>query len=307
MRKSTIKHENLKRYIDEFHRFGEDARDDCIDMLFEELKHSCLITPSTKDGDYVNATTAKSNLGSFAVGFTDMYEFRKAFPDFSVEAHEFPFEFYAKLVRQRNLEGLIINIEGDMFIMPSDAMAEMGELPQTLFPTENTYSSDELKGLKESVDNSELEEFIKDSENFTKYDGLFDKISKSTLFTLMVSRDDLSDHIKEGIIENKPDNPLGFLYTKNVGGEYATVYTSEDKIKEIDTELNKFSQIVNFSQMVNFILNDDMAGIIINPNGENIVLTRYVLMEYYPFIEKTCYDERLNSSLFYMFEMEEEI
>ena len=98
--------------------------------------------------------------------------------------------------------------------------------------------------------------------------------------------------------------PLGFLYTENFGGDYATVYTSEDKISNIRTPLNKYSQIVNFAQMAGFILNDDMDGIIINPHEENILLTRDVLLRYYHLLERTCNDSRLNSAIFHMFLME---
>ena len=54
------------------------------------------------------------------------------------------------------------------------------------------------------------------------------------------------------------------------------------------------------------LLNDDMDGIIINPNSEHILLTRDVLMEYYPLLEKTCNDTRLNTAIFHMFLMEGE-
>jgi hypothetical protein len=98
--------------------------------------------------------------------------------------------------------------------------------------------------------------------------------------------------------------PLGFLYINDVGGKYATVYTSEEKISNVTTPFNRYSQIVNFSQMTNFILNEDMDGIIINPNSENIMLTRDVLLEYSDHLEETCNDCRLNSAIFHMFLME---
>lgn len=69
--------------------------------------------------------------------------------------------------------------------------------------------------------------------------------------------------------------------------------------------MNKYSQIVNFSRMANFILNDDMDGIIINPCCENILLTRETLMHYSGLLEKTCNDTRLNTAIMHMFLMEE--
>ena len=72
----------------------------------------------------------------------------------------------------------------------------------------------------------------------------------------------------------------------------------------MDTPYNKYIQIVNFSQMTNCLLNDDMDGIIINPNCENILITRNVLLEYSDVLEVICYDEKLNSAVFHMFPME---
>ena len=53
--------------------------------------------------------------------------------------------------------------------------------------------------------------------------------------------------------------------------------------------------------MTNFILNDDMDGIIINPNSEHVLLTRDVLLEYSSLLEETCNDTRLNTAIFHMF------
>jgi len=55
--------------------------------------------------------------------------------------------------------------------------------------------------------------------------------------------------------------------------------------------------------MVNFILNDDMDGIIINPSLDNVILTRETLLKYSGVLEKVCNDSRLNSAIFHMFEM----
>ena len=132
-------------------------------------------------------------------------------------------------------------------------------------------------------------------------------ISKSTMLTLMVSNDDLTDYAKDGVISMLETGPLGYLYVDGIGGEYATAYTSEDKMASVQTDKRKYSQIVNFSQMANFILNDDMEGIIINPKSDNILLTRETLLEFSPVLEKTCNDSRLNSAIFHMFLMDNEV
>ena len=137
------------------------------------------------------------------------------------------------------------------------------------------------------------------------YEQLFEEISHSTLLTLMVSRKNLDFLADDGVISMK-DEPLGFLYLDRMGGRYATVYTSEEKIKSVPTPLNKYSQIVNFSQLANYALHDDLDGIIINPNSDNVTITREVLLEYWSLLEDWCNDERLNTAIMHMFLIEEE-
>ena len=166
------------------------------------------------------------------------------------------------------------------------------------------HTSAELKTLKDSINNASLESFIENPKNIGRYEELFEEISSSTMLTLMLSDDDLTEHAVDGVIRQDHTNPLGYLYVDKIGGDYATVYTSEEKMKCINTDANKYSQIVNFSQLTNFTLNDDMDGIIINPESDNILLTRDTLLAFSPLLEKTCNDSRLNSAIFHMFLME---
>ena len=135
---------------------------------------------------------------------------------------------------------------------------------------------------------------------------IFDKISKSTMLTLLLSEYDLKELAEDDVISLAETGPLGYLYIDEIGGQYTTVYTSEEKISKIKTDLNKYSQLVNFSHMANFILSDDMDGIIINPNAENVLITRDILLEYCDKLEETCNDSRLNSAIFHMFPREGE-
>ena len=105
-------------------------------------------------------------------------------------------------------------------------------------------------------------------------------------------------------ISSSKDNPVGFLYIDRLGGEYATVYTSEEKMTAINTPFKKYSQIVNPAHMVMFVLNEDMDGLIINPGNEQILLTRETLLDYSGVIEKTCNNEKLNKAMLCMFLME---
>ena len=299
MRKSFIKHENLKRSLEEM--YDIELTEDMIDRFANELRHSNLILAADISESEVGLAMAEIDGENYGFLFTDMDEFRKTFSDEECGSQFYDFDVYQQVIEDLGINGFIINPSTVGFMLKKEMILALDNLPDHEFSSDDVYSAGELKNLKDSIDNSDLEDFIKDSGNIGRYDELFDKISSSTMLTLMISVEDLTDYLEDGVICLQKTGPLGFLYLDEVGGEYATVYTSEDKISNVKTTMNKYCQIVNFSQMTSFILNDDMDGIIINPNSDHILLTRDVLMEYYPLLEKTCNDTRLNTAIFHMF------
>lgn len=299
MRKSFIKHENLKKSLEELQ--SDELADDMIDRFVNELKHSNLILAADIRESEIKLALVQIEGKDYGFLFTDMDEFRKTISDDDCGSQYYDFNVYQTLVEESMLDGYIINPSSIGFVLKKELILAIDDLPDHEFSAEEVYTASELKHLKDSMDNGDLEDFIRDSANIGKYEELFEKMSDSTMLTLMLSNEDLTGYSEDGIISLQKTGPLGFLYLDEIGGEYATVYTSEEKISNVATNLNKYSQIVNFSQMTNFVLNDDMDGIIINPNSDNILLTRDVLLEYSSLLEKKCNDTRLNTAIFHMF------
>ena len=112
----------------------------------------------------------------------------------------------------------------------------------------------------------------------------------------------LSDlDIKKDIISLKETGPIASMYTDRVGGVYATLFTSEAKMESIATSRHKYSQLINLATMVNFILTEDMDGLIINPEIDNVLIPRASLLRYSLGFEKYANDERLSEAMFYIF------
>ena len=301
----NIRHEYLKKVIDELVSVGfEDAPDETYQKLDEEIKHSCLIAPGTVEGDEFNLMTAMTTGGTLGMLFTDMDEFRKVFPDFQVNAYPHLFVAYQKMMEKSDMAGYILNIRGQPFVLPRDLIIDMEDIPVPDHSAEGAYTSEELKKLRDSIDNSPLEDFIKNPDNTYDYEGLFEVISSSTLFTLMLSKMDLKDWEVDGMIALDEKHPAGVLFIEEQAGKYATAYTSEEKIAKVEVLTQKYSQIIDFSYMVNFALYDDLDGIIINPRTDNIILTRDVLLEFSALLNKTCRNPKLNTATLYMFSME---
>lgn len=303
---NTVRHDNLRRLMQEFNELEMEIPEEDFSNILKEFRHSSLIAPGYVIDDEFKVIIADTEGGSFGVLFTDMDELRKTFPDFDTQAYSFTLDQYIDFVDKNDLKGYFINFESEEFVLPKEILKQMGDMPEMTYSIDDAYTSDEIKSIKHSINNSDLEDFIKNPANIARYEELFDMISKSTMMTLRLSDLNLTCLADDGMITMKETGPIGYLHTEKTGGRYATAFTSEDKIKSIKTDYNKYSQIINFSQMTNYVLNDDLDGIIINPEDERIMLTREVLLEFSPLLEKTCNDSKLNSAIFYMFLMEEE-
>ena len=102
----------------------------------------------------------------------------------------------------------------------------------------------------------------------------------------------------------KETGPVASMYTDRVGGVYATLFTSEAKMEPIRTNKFKYSQLINLATLVNFILTEDMDGLIINPESDNVLIPRPSLLRYSLGFEKYANDERLSEAMFYIFRIE---
>ena len=149
--------------------------------------------------------------------------------------------------------------------------------------------------------NPDLEAFIANPNNIGNNEVLFEILSRSTLLTLMVSDINLSPKAENGIISLMDIGPLAQMYTDNVGGVYATIFSSEDKLKLVKTDKFKYSQVINLAMLVNFVLSEDMDGIVLNPESESVLITRSTLLKYSLGFERFANDMRLSNSIYYMF------
>lgn len=122
---------------------------------------------------------------------------------------------------------------------------------------------------------------------------------------ILLSNQDLTPYAEDGIISMQSTGPLARMHVDRIGGEYATLFTSEEKMSHVRTDLYCYSQIVNLATLVNFVLSEDMDGIVINPDSDNVLIPRSELLKYSLGFEKYANDEGLSTSIFYIFPVEE--
>ncbi|OEC97277.1 hypothetical protein A9505_05535 [Methanobrevibacter sp. A27] len=256
--------------------------------------------PSKKEDNKLNFIIYEDDDSKLTPLFTDLDEFRKFYKDEDVRALQNPFELYQNVLKTTDIEGYILNPASEKYLFKKEFILAINNIPKTDFYTTNPYSEEELLNMKRSVDNKNLERFIENRANIGDFEGLFEQMANSQLFALMLS--DLK--LNKEMISLKKSGPVAAMYTDNVGGIYATLFTSERKMDAVKTKKYKYSQLVNLATLVNFILTEDMDGLIVNPESDNVLVPRTTLLRYSLGFEMYANDERLSESMFYLFRIE---
>lgn len=293
-------HKHLRTVIEDIYSNGNKLTEELTARLIHEFRYSNLYIPAKRENDTLNFIIYEDGDTKFTPLFTDMDEFRKFYKnDESIQILQNPFELYQNVLKTTDIGGYVLNPASEKYLFQKEFILAIDNIPKTNFYTTNPYSEEELLALKKSADNKDLEEFISNRANIGDFEGLFEKMAQSQLLALMLS--DLK--LKNEITSLKESGPVASMYTDKVGGIYATVFTSEEKMNAVNTKKHKYSQLVNLATLVNFILTEDMDGLILNPETDNVLVPRTTLLRYSLGFEMYANDERLSEAMFYLFKI----
>ena len=298
-------HKHLRTVIEDIHANDDKLTEDLLFKLINEFKYSNLLIPAKKENGTLNFIIYEDEDAKITPLFTDRDEFRKFYSDDDIQVLENTFELYQNVIKTTEIEGYILNPASEKYLFSSEFILSITNLPKTNFYSSNPYTESELKDIRNNIDNGNLEDFITSPSNVGYFEGLFEKLSSSTLLALMLSNQDLTPYAEDGIISMQSTGPLARMHVDRIGGEYATLFTSEEKMGHVRTDLYRYSQIVNLATLVNFVLSEDMDGIVINPDSDNVLIPRSELLKYSLGFEKYANDEGLSTSIFYIFPVEE--
>ena len=290
-------HKHLRTVIEDIYSNENQLTEELTARLIHEFRYSNLYIPAKRENDTLNFIIYDDEGSKLTPLFTDMDEFRKN--DENIQVLQNPFELYQNVLKTTDIDGYVLNPSTEKYLFKKEFILAIKNIPKTNFYTTNPYSQEELLSLKKSVDNTDLESFIGDRSYVGDYESLFEKMANSQLLGLMLS--DLS--IDKEIISLKQSGPIASMYTDNIGGVYATVFTSESKMDVINTDKNKYSQLVNLATLVNFILTEDMDGLILNPESDNVLIPRVTLLRYSLGFEMYANNERLSEAMYYLFKI----
>lgn len=297
-----ISHKHLRLVIEDIYLNDNRLTEELLLRLINEFRYSSLYIPAKRQNGTLNFIIYDDEGSKITPLFTDLDEFHKFYTDGDIEVLNNSFELYRNIMRTTEIEGYILNPASEKYIFTREFILGIENIPKTSFYSSDAYSEEELCEIYQSIDNENLEKYCASPANIGDWESLFEKLAGSCLLTLMIS--DLSLKSENGMISLKETGPLAEMYLDRIGGRYATIFSSKDKLKEVSTSKFSYAQIVNLATLVNFVLSEDMEGIVLNPSSDNYLIPRSVLLKYSLGFERYANDERLCEAIYYLFEID---
>lgn len=265
----TVTHKYLKRQFEIF-----DETDDFTN-LFGELKFSTLLLPQVSEGNAFPVFHVEDR--RYAPVFTDVYEYEKmGFADpFTLTPHEF--DFYLNLL-DGDIDGFIINPEGEGFPLFREMEKFIDPIKRN--PDKNNLTITEIKEIRDSITNAELKEFLKDESNHWDYETLLNLLNSSDLISVVLSGEDLSEMEEDGVISLKDIGNLPSALTSSFTENYALLYTGESEVIPKNSPMHPYLQLVNLKEFIESVLLNDLDGIVLNENSQNIHIPRKYLLDF---------------------------
>lgn len=292
-------HKHLRVVIEDIYLNNNEITESLLLKLINEFRYSNLYIPAKREDGTLNFIIYEDDGIKITPLFTDLDEFRKFFKGEDIEALSNSFELYRNVLNTSEIEGYILNPASEKYLFKKEFILSIENVPKTSFYSSNPYSKEELKAMFDSIDNASLEEFIEKGHNIGDYESLFERLSNSDILALMLSDIAFDDEI----IDMQRTGPVAGMYMDNVGGTYATIFSSREKMTSVNAPKHKYAQLVNLATLVNFVLSEDMDGIVLNPGTDNVLIPRSELLKYSLGFERYANDERLSNSIYYIFKI----
>ena len=290
-------HKHLRVVIEDIYANDNRLNENLALKLVNEFRYSNLYIAARKENDTLNFITYEYNDMKLTALFTDHDEFRKFHHEEDIQLLQNSFELYQNILKTTDFDGYILNPASEKYLFTKEFILTITNIPKTNFYTTDAYSAGELLDIYRNVDNRYLEEYISNPKNVGDYEMLFERLANSTILTLMVSDMEFDNDI----IDLREIGPVAGMYTDKVGGTYVTIFSSTDRIRHVNTSKFKYAQLVNLAMLVNYVLVEDLDGIVLNSDSDNVLIPRSVRLRYSLGFERYANDARLCEALYYMF------
>ena len=276
-----VTNNHFKSLILQWNNFTKNNSMPPEDLAFEfvsELRVSNLILPVNFDEKGISfPSVITPDKSRFLPLFTDMDEFSKYSKD--MEAVSNDINYYVELINSAELDGMVINSEGENVVIGLDLLNRIQLLAENNHDEGFDYA--ELKDIAYQTSNEELLEFIRDNNNIYRYDEVMNLMKNSTLLNLISSKENLDEYFRNGIITVEDAGPFGLTSIKIGRENYGVIFTDRNSIADtIDFAGNYYyMQVTDLYEFIKLALEYDLDGIIINPALEDYFIPRNALIK----------------------------
>jgi len=300
----------LKKAIEQIEQSNDDLNESVVlpNFIFE-LKMSNLLIPGIDNGDELVYETliSEDDDSTFLPLFTDSEEFFKHYDeDSEYEPIENEFEIYAGISADESIDGIIINVESESFEVTKDLL-EIAEMDyEVAYEDVDVCTPQEIKEIYEGISNDDLDKFIADEANEDNLEGIMVELSNANVLNLVVSEEPLDESSEDGIIRASDVEGFSLCTMEDDTSRYGILFTSKDAISKVlpeDDGLYYYAQITNVASLFEFVLRNDMDGVIINPNGSEFFIPRSEIISQASGIELVIEDASLRDCLEYAFKL----
>lgn len=268
--------------------------------FMDELRVSNLLVPGFFDGDDLVSATMTSDEGSTVIPlYTDDEEFFKD-KDLDSEFNPIPndIRFYIDAVNENDYDGIVINRLSETFFIPSDLLNNLPVSPNfSINDNFKGYGPDQLKNIAENTSNDSLVSFIRNSYNHDNFDDLMLELTKSTLLNVFVSDENFEKYANDGIVYGEEVEDCQMWDLNDDGELFGMLFTSIGAILKAidnDSELYYVYQISILSEFFDYVLRNDMGGIIINPDLDNYFIPRSFLLKYSNILDNPSFKQAID-------------
>ena len=237
------------------------------------------------------------NSERYAFIFPSPDEFNKTYPHDDVSSLEAEFSDLMDVLKPFKFGGFILNASNQNFYLTKKFLKCLNDIPSCIICSSKAYSSEELKILRNSIDNETLENFIRTSGNHMEF---FRIMSSAVLFAIVESESDMDILEHDGIVDTFG---LDYKYDYYIHNNHIALFTGEEKIEGIESSKFRYLSLVNFASLVHYSIKHELEGIVINPCGDDYIIPIDVLTENWSLINRTCFDERLVSAKHSLFQI----
>ncbi|MBO6122684.1 MAG: SseB family protein [Methanobrevibacter sp.] len=290
MIETDVTNNYLKAHLNEIEKYLNDdgeVPEELFIAFLNELNVSTLLIPgivNDEDLDFEVLSSEDDEVNVIAL-FTDDEEFYRFYPEdseYGPIANEI--EFYISLIKENDLDGCMFNPGSSEFFLEKDILVE---LPVGIEDDEEDdggegYPADRIYEISQGLTNDSLLELIR-SDNVS-FEQLMLELSDSLLLNLIASENDLSGIAVDNIISKDDAGDFSLCATGDDDNQFGVLFTSVDAIRQSmydDDDDHYYYQVTLLEDFMEFILLNDMDGIIINPGVDDYLISRDYLLEAY--------------------------